>query len=75
MVATFLKHAHAVQRRMVDLQEQRICRSIPDGAGAMSAMIGTHASFSSLKPNSSAGQRSDRRAHHVATYRCILRQW
>ena len=64
----------SVQRRMVDLQEQRIFRRISDGAGALSVMIGS-APFSSMKPNSSAGQRSDRRVHHVVTCRITLRQW
>ena len=54
----FLKQVHDVQRRLVDLQEQRIFRSISDGAGALSVMIGTSAPFSSLKPYSSR-QRSD----------------
>ena len=71
----FLKQVHAVQRRMVDLQEQRISRSISDGAGDLSVMADTSAPFSSVKPFSFAGQRSDRRAHHMATCRCILRQW
>ena len=39
---------------------------ISDGAGALSVMIGISVPFSSLKPNSSAGQRIDRRARHAA---------
>ena len=58
-----------MQRRMVDLQEQRIVRSISDGVGALSVMIGTSVPLSSSKRNSSAGQRSDRRARHVTTCR------
>ena len=70
----FLKQVHAVQRQLADLQEQHIFRSISDGAGALSVMIGTSVPFSSLKHNSSE-QRSDQRAHHMATCRCTLGQW
>ena len=41
-----LKQVHAVQRRVVDLQEQGIFRSISDGAGALSVMIGRSTPFS-----------------------------
>ena len=64
-----LKQVHDVQRRLVDLHEQRIFfGAFLMVLGASSVMIGTSASFSSLTPNSS-GQR---RAHHVTTCQAMV---